>query len=479
MKPSTTTFVGLTFTGLAVWACRGLPEPERASPPVQQVTVQVAAPHTVVPTSNALAIEDAESMFVTGDQTVVVVTKTTLRARAVNGRVFSYTLADEDREGHDADHEGIRIEHKDNTCSVLRTPSLEVVVNHAQCTVSMDSTGTNTGFTTTVMLPGSSPSQRAIVFQKHGKVFQVPLDKSQPEAPYTINVSESGSSLVATFQVDGGAKPNVGYLLNTTTGSVIRSVPPSGDQIGQSGGTLVHEESYYAAVDDTLQEIDMTSGALKRSIALGCKKKAKAKPLEGDIDYQTFVHSLKVAGSRMTVGCGQDLLIFEDGKRAGRIPRVLPGCDNGFILMGSLNGQTGIQSSEGCMGLAKIDTKKQTFVCADNAGIAGASYEMTPGGSGGKAPHGRDKLPRCGKGPEEGAHYLDEATEIYWLIEEEQKATIVRSAASSFTLEPGANSLLGYGTSRTDVPDSLAYVLGREVIVRALPGGAIKTRWRF
>jgi hypothetical protein len=478
MKPSNTVF-GLTLIGLAVWACRRIPEPERASPPVQQVTVQGADPHPKVPTSNALAIEDAESMFVTGDKTVVVVTKTTLRARAVNGQVFSYALADEDRESHNADHEGIRIDHKDNTCSVLRTPSLEVVVSHVQCTVPMEDDGITTGFITTVMLPGARSSQRAIVFQKHGKAFQVPLDKSQPEAPYMISISESGNSLVATFQVDGGAKPNVGYLLTTTTGSVIRSVPPRGDQIGRSGGTLVHEESYYAAVNDTVQEIDMTNGALKRSITLGCKKKARVKQLAEDLDYETFVHSLKVAGSRMTLGCGPDLLVFENGKRTGRIPRVLPGCDNGFVLMGSLNDQTGIQSSEGCMGLAKIDTRKQAFVCADNAGIAGAFYETTPGGSGGKAPHGRDKLPRCGKGPEEGAHYLDEATETYWLIEEEHKATIVRSAESSFTLEPGANSPLGYGTFQTNPPDSLAYTLGREVIVRALPGGAIKTRWRF
>jgi hypothetical protein len=478
MKPSIAV-LGLITVGIAVWACGHLPQPEQASPTVQKITVQVTDTHDVVPTTSALPVEDAESMFVTGDKTLVIVTKTTLRARADDGRVFSYTLADEDRNDQDARHEGVRIEHKDGTCSVLRTPSLEVVVAHAKCTIPMSITGMSAGFATTVMLPGGIAPRHVVVYQKHGKVFQVPLDKNHIEAPYSIDVSESGSSLVTTFQVDGGSMPSVGYLLNAATGSVIRSVPPSGEQNGQSAGTLVHEESYYAAVGDTLQEIDMMSGALKRSISMGCKKASRVKPQVGDIDYETFVHSPKVAGSFITIGCGPDLLIFENGRRTGRIPRVLPGCDNGFILVGSLNANSGIQSSEGCMGLAKIDIKKRAFVCADNEGIAGAAYALAPGGPGEKAPLGRGKLPRCGKGPEEGAHYLDEATEVYWMIEEEQKATVVHSAASSFTLEPGANQALSYETSPSEAPTSLAYVLGREVIVRSLPGGAIKTRWRF
>ena len=173
-------------------------------------------------------------------------------------------------------------------------------------------------------------------------------------------------------------------------------------------------------------------------------------------------------GSTILLTCGGDAVVLDGATLAERrrIRNVMPGCDNGNWLGGSvLAGSPAVLQIEGCGGMARLDLASARYVCGDNGGIMGAPYEpMT--GPGGMAHFKQPVAPRCS--PQE---------------DDQPRQPLGPSGTYSYAFDaqilfggPGTKIQLEEGISIPAISpkeDRLAYVLGKKVIVRALPSGAV------
>jgi hypothetical protein len=150
-----------------------------------------------------------------------------------------------------------------------------------------------------------------------------------------------------------------------------------------------------------------------------------------------------------------------------RIPRIIPGCDNGPILGGTILPDGHTLWLSGCGGEAKLDLASGRFKCSDSDGLLGAPYMPMPpmpgAGSGAwQAPPDRRNVPACGASQTESTPFGRSGRYKLKYVEHVAIET------------PEGAIELGDGEIPAVAPDeqSFAYQHDGHVIVRALPGGA-------
>jgi hypothetical protein len=479
---------------LMALACEPKVSPINTRPPQSQVSqakgnVQLDSPKAHGQAGNMRAapeVNEGPSLYAMGDDTLLVQTQQALFARASDGRTFRYPLESGDRpnnlsgSAYYALGEGVELHHADSTCTFLKTPSLEVVakgscftpINGRAIVISSDPTA------------GTSE----LVLQHGGLIRKFALLR-EARSPTDVQVGEGARFVFLAWDESGQRQ---GRIYNAATGAFVASVKLSAETNFGSKDVLVYKDKLYVARDNALFEIALESGKVLRTLVTGCSVprkvgsgNASSAPSEPNESLSTTLHSPMVAasGALITLGCGGDLLTFKSGRRVGRIPRVAPGCDNGLELFGHLNSDGNLLTLEGCGGIARIDLQRQVYLCADNEGIAGARYSIAGEPTGG-APLTRAKLPKCSPTSMEGAVVVDERTRAYWFNfapeENAQGVLLQRAGTVPLKLEAGATSLVVYARetlAREPLPRMLAYMLGKEVILRELPSGEQKGRW--
>lgn len=197
---------------------------------------------------------------------------------------------------------------------------------------------------------------------------------------------------------------------------------------------------------------DMASGQVLKQREIACKD---------------FLGNPTVSpsGDTVLVTCSGNALVL-DGRTLAekrRIPNIIPGCDNGYDLTGTIvSDGPAVLQLEGCGGIAKIDLGAGKWLCGDNEGVRGAPYEPMAGPS---VRRMLPKVPRCSKSEEGSRQLLDADGRYEWLYDEN---AVLGEGGTRIQLEPEAGTPV-----LTRKRDRLAYVLGHKVVMRALPSGAI------
>lgn len=176
----------------------------------------------------------------------------------------------------------------------------------------------------------------------------------------------------------------------------------------------------------------------------------------------------------LAVTCGDDLIVL-DGKTLKsrrRIPRVVPGCDQGPSLSGRVLPDGKTLQLEGCGGIAKLDLGSGKYTCGDSEGVMGAPYLDAPPAPGApvRAPVARRSVPACSKSVDEQPYSLG-STGRYQVVYGERMRVV--HGAAVLELEPD---------SQVPVlsPDEtlLAYARADHVVVRGLPDGKVRALLR-
>jgi hypothetical protein len=408
----------------------------------------------------ALSAPEETALSWLSDRTLIVQTPDWLAARTQTGKTYRVLLAPGDTINLASAKEGIVVSHADReTCALYSTPSLEKVLE-GKCALPMRDWGA-----AVFSLGGKT----ILAFQKNGTLFKVPV----PKADSLIAVDPSDSGKIAVLSDDragGGAR-----IVRSDTGAEIGAVAPLYEYGGSLAMGAIVGESLYALHGDVVDQIDLATGKTQGQIRVGCKPAVRSRgssepPPVAEFDSSSDPHSLFASTSRLLVVCKNDLLVFGNRTVEGRIPRVLPGCDN-MGLPGALSADGKRFTVIGCGGIARIDLATRKYLCADNEGVAGGAYAMVPGIDT-RAPLRRGALPRCTKAPE-GVQFLDE-DEQYWIEIRNDDTRIVRGASASFALEKEAMAAV-----YVNVPGApqLAYVSGHEIVGRQLPDGKETFRW--
>ncbi|MBE7484658.1 MAG: hypothetical protein HS104_32415 [Polyangiaceae bacterium] len=180
-------------------------------------------------------------------------------------------------------------------------------------------------------------------------------------------------------------------------------------------------------------------------------------------------------GDLLVVTCGDDLVVL-DGvtlKSRRRVTRVVPGCDQGPILNGTVLPDGKTLLLEGCGGIAKLDLGRGKYTCGDSAGVMGAPYLDAPPAPGAAVgvPAGRASVPACTQNAEAQPVPLGRTGRSRIVYGER-----MRIVQDSTELELEADSQVPVLS-----PDEvwLAYARTDHVVVRGLPDGKVRTLLRL
>lgn len=181
-------------------------------------------------------------------------------------------------------------------------------------------------------------------------------------------------------------------------------------------------------------------------------------------------------GDLLLVTCGDEGIVLNGKtlKTQRRIPRILPGCDQGPMLAGSVLPDGKTLFLEGCGGVAKLDLRSGKYGCADSPGLLGAPYldfSPSPGHSLPRLPKGREKVRACSP---DGAAQLAP-------LGHSSRYHVALAERMSVVYDGGKIELEADSQMPVISPDeaSIAYARGDRVVVRALPAGGVQAEIRM
>lgn len=209
---------------------------------------------------------------------------------------------------------------------------------------------------------------------------------------------------------------------------------------------------------------DLEKGKVERRAAVRCA---------GDRELGNPTPSPK--GDLLVVTCGDDLVVLDGAtlKSRRRVTRVVPGCDQGPNLNGTVLPDGKTLQLEGCGGIAKLDLGRGKYTCGDSAGVMGAPYLDAPPAPGAAVgvPAGRAGVPACTQSADEQPVPLGRTGRSRIVYGER-----VRLVLDSTELELEPDSQLPVLS-----PDEawLAYARTDHVVVRGLPDGKVQVLLRL
>ena len=447
MRSSCTPYIALLVLG----ACRSVdappPPPVVLAPPSASAPIDAAVASTTLDAGPAEPPDSPSTVAYVADGTLLVVGRRTLLARAANGTTLRRRLAGDATVQHAEGARGVVISG-DDLVELVATPSLAVLYHGA---------GTPTPSTPTAIVVDDG---HAVVMQQGDAIVRFAIPTERQGTPIAgVTTVASGARVDVAYQTDNDGF--AGTLFDAKSGAFIG--PGFADRGSASYVPLsgVANDAAFVVKGDRLARIDLMTAKVTRQTAIGCGK-----------DHVAGNPTPSAAGDLVLVTCDNDGIVL-DGmlKVLRRIPRIMPGCDNGYSLGGLVLADNHTLLLSGCGGQAKIDLATGRFTCGDGAGIVGAPYELFPtqtmgpggpvaGARGPVAPPGRATLPRCTKDQTNTVGHTGRFRMSYGAeltIESDGAKPIVLDASAPWAIAPDEKSI--------------AYVNGEIVVVRALPGG--------
>ncbi|MEZ4262623.1 MAG: hypothetical protein R3B36_26295 [Polyangiaceae bacterium] len=417
-----------------------------AIPPAPPVSVAVAVDAGPPPSPP----EQPTTVSAIADGTWIVYGARTLLSIAADGAATRYALAEGSRVSTSERLEGVVVERGDEQ-TLLSTPSLTVLERQKDAHL------------VETLSALFVSKEHAVLLVGKGKVVRVKLPAKVADPRVTdVRVIAGGTRVNVTFFDDGSqALVPDALLYDIDTGALVgRGVPmadfsapvPLGGHVNQSG----------LVVDGTsVSRIDLRTGKVVRSSTIRCPK-----------DEPFGNPTVNASESIVIVTCGADGVVLDGAtlKEKRRIPRIMPGCDNGLILGGVFLADDRTMLLQGCGGEAKLDVAAGKYTCGDDSGLLGAPYDvaMTPGQPPSRRlPAGRDRVPRCTAAADASYVTVLGASGAVRLVQSGERLRVVHGA-TSITLEQDAQ----YPTLAKD-ERSFAYPRGNGVVIRSLPSGAV------
>ncbi len=394
--------------------------------------------------------ESPSAIVYTPDATLVVVGRRLMLARAPDGTTKRRRLAEDMMVDVSSDVRGVVV-RTDDMAELLATPSLDSLYQ---------------GVATSLM---STPSVlvvddgRAVVLQQGDALLRLAVPTEFHAArPVSLTSVARGSRVNLAFDTGSTTDGFSGTLFNAKDGAVVgRGFAAT---MFQTSVALVGFANDVAFVikGDRLSRVDLATAKVARQTQVACgKDRTLANPTPSP------------AGDLVLVTCDLDAIVFDGAtlQVLRRIPRIMPGCDNGYILGGAVLSDNRTLVLGGCGGEARIDLGSGKYTCGDGGGIVGAPYEMFGGGGPPRPPTGRERLPRCTK---EGLMTGSFGRSGRFRIAYGEHVTIESAGARTIELEPD-------GTAPVIAPDerSFAYSRGDRVVIRGLPAGELIAELRL
>jgi hypothetical protein len=451
---------GVALLGLAVvafFACRPSQTDEPiAAPLAVTIAPPDKAPHVsqdgpvpgaaVEPSGGAG--EPPESLTFLADGTLVVAGSRAVFARASDGTSARHAFAPGATVRVSSGLPGVAIE-SEGEVTLLATPSL-AVLHHGKGKLPIS------GANVVVVEDG-----RAMLAQHGGALARFALTGLPADAAIeTVLPVAGGARLNVTLSREGvgGGPIHSAVLFDPVRGVAAgRGIPLAAMSFDAAHGAHAGDRGF-AVQGKQVSRVDLKTGSVQRSARPRCARDAELGNPTPSPD-----------GSLLLVTCDADGVVLDGTTLAERrrIPRIIPGCDNGLVLDGVILPDQKTLLLEGCGGEARLDLASGRFLCADSEGLLGAPYEMLPGGfMGPRIVAGREQVPRCTGGNAQMAMSLG-ASGRYRLMHGEHLA--VTHEGGQIDLEEDAGyPVIGPGE------ELFAYARGPRVYLRALPGGEVR-----
>jgi hypothetical protein len=432
----------------------------QAAPPThaEPAPVAIAIP-PALPASSAVAVdagptpsppEEAATVSALGDGTWIAYGTRTLLAVAADGRATRYALAEGSRVATSEGLEGVVVEHGDDQV-LLSTPDLTVLERAKKAHI------------VETLSALYLAAEHAVLLVGRGKALRVKLPPTVKDPRVSDVRVIAGGTRVNVMLFDDASQTSVAQALlyDIGTGALVgRGVPmsdystpaPLGGYVGYSG---------FVADGTTVSRVDLRTGKVVQSSTIRCPK-----------DEPFGNPTPNASESVVLVTCGADGVVLDGAtlREKRRIPRIMPGCDNGGMLGGLFLADDRTMLLQGCGGEAKLDVGTGKYLCGDDAGLLGAPYDMamSPGQPPSRRlPAGRDRVPKCTSAQASGAVTVLGASGTVRLVQSGERLRVTHGA-KSITLEEDAQ----YPTLAKD-ERSFAYPRGKGVIIRSLPAGAV------
>jgi hypothetical protein len=443
-------------------ACQAAPATPVASKPpsVELPSVRVATSPVEAGPPDSGGPDGVMNAVYAADSTLVVICQRSLLARAADGTLVRKPIQQSAEVVVSSDIPGVLLAAPDDADSVLlATPTLEqLFAGHGDSNFAGGTLEPVIAASRELVVQGRDAHKGALHLAMPAEATSVShvlmlAGGTRFNASYAF-ATDAGDEDVAgaLFDADSGARVGPGLPI-TTLGTLPRAA-----QAGLVG---------FAVDQHRVRRIALDTGKVVRQTTLRCPP-----------DQMVGNPTASPDGKLLLVTCADDGVVLDGVTLAERrrIPRIIPGCDNGPLLGGTLlpDGHTLLLG--GCGGGAKLDLASGRFKCADNEGLLGAPYmpmmPMTTGapGPGGfgpafpawQAPPDRQHVPACGASQTESTPFGRSGRYRLNYVEH-----IVIDT-------PEGAIQLADGDVPTVAPDeqSFSYQHDGHVIVRALPGGA-------
>jgi hypothetical protein len=400
------------------------------------------------------------------DGTLIVATETAIVTRAADG-----TLARQQRLGHaivsvSPELPGVVVAEnfgQDGTVALLATPTLQTLYAG----------------------PGSPIAESQVVIQRPGEILlqhgsallRLALPSKDTVAMHAVPVA-SGTRINVTVERDvAGQTETAGLLYDSQTGALVGPGLPLRSS-ADTPRAAAADRVGFVVEGHRVARIALDSGKVVRKGVVRC-------PPDDEVANPTP----DATGSLLLVTCAADGVVLDGVTLAERrrIRDIIPGCDNGPFLGGSLLDDGHTLLVGGCGGEARLDLARGRYVCSDAPELIGKPYPMMGAVVGWQPPPDRAGLPRCSTNerldhsghvkkfdPKVGSLGVDDEAPVPTAVLGRSQRyrgiyadrVIIEGPAGRIELEEGA--------SEPEVaPDerSLAYAVGARVVVRTLPDG--------
>ncbi len=385
-----------------------------------------------------------QTLAFTADGTLVAVGQSVVVARAPDG-----TIARQPIEANTsvAAGEGLRgvVLQQGDELTLLATPTLQTLYTGKGAAA--------TGWmVAAVILPGE------VLAQGGAGLVRLALPKgADPVERVVLLASGTRFDVSFHFAGDAGQDEVAGRLYDAQTGALVGPGLPL-MQISPGAPLAAHALlSGYVVDGHRVRRIALDTGKVVRQTIVRC-------PAERVLGNPTPSPD----GTLLLVTCDGDGIVLDGNTLAEhrRIPSILPGCDNGPVLGGSILLDQHTLLVGGCGGEARLDLSRGRYECGDAEGLLGAPYmAMAPTGSAPwQPPPDRQGVARCTREGSEGAYSVGH-TGRYRI--EYAEATILTGPGVRFDIGE-----MGGSVALDPEERSFAYVRGGKALVRALPSGA-------
>ncbi len=421
-------------------------EPSPARAPAVIPSVPVAAPAV---TTGLDAYETPGQIEFLADGTLIVIGTETLLARAPGGALHRAALP-----GANV----TLVASREFTGVAVMADDQAVLFVTPELSVAYDGPGAIAGDAPAVFVA----KEHALLVQLGTELVRLDTSSAGGDLPEKLALVAGGTRLNVTFvgQTASGDERILAKLYDTANRNLLGEGLPLRQFVARAPIAEHAGNVGYSIAGRTVTRWNLTTGAADKRVNIRC-------PADRELGNPTT----RAGSSLLVLTCENDGIVLDAKSLAERrrIPRLVPGCDQGPYLGGEFLEDGHTLMLEGCGGTAKLDLRSGKFACADDIGLLGAPYmdgPMLGGAIERRVPAGREKVKPCRSqmDVESFARFGHSQRYRYAYGEKIQ----IAHASGKIELEPDSQlPVLS--------PDEMlfAYARGDRVVVRSLPEGTL------